>query len=97
MTTLTYPNREGQSPAAKAFVAHRQAVDRAIAASERHQAERVREMRAELQARTGESPLLLVIGILFTVAILVTGFWYYLDRAQCDPMISDRAYSAECR
>jgi len=97
MTALTYPNREGQSAAAKAFIAHRQAVDQAIAASELRQTERAREMRAELEARTGESPVLLVIGILFTVAILVAGFFWYLDRAQCDPVISDRAYSAECR
>ena len=96
MTTLSH-SEQGQSETAKAFVARREAADRAIAAAEAVRAERERQARAELQARTGENPMLLMAGIVLTVIALSIGFWWYMGTARCDPMISDRAYSAECR
>jgi hypothetical protein len=96
MTTLA--RIEGQSDAAKAFVARREAADRAIAAAHAYRAEREAQARAEMQDRVvGESPFMLVVGILLTVIAFSIGFWWYLGVAQCDPMISNRAYSAECR
>jgi hypothetical protein len=97
ISTFTPAEPQGQSEAAKAFVARRQAADRAIAAADARHAERERQARAELQARTGENPLLLMAGIVLTVAALTIGLWWYIGTARCDPMISDRAYSAECR
>ena len=88
---------QGQSAAAKAFVARREAADRAIAAAQAYRAEREAQARAEMQERVGESPLMLMVGIVLTVIALSIGFWWYLGTAQCDPMVSDRAYSAECR
>ena len=88
---------QGQSQEAKAFVARRKAGERAAAEARAAQAARALEARADLEARLGESPVLLMIGILFTVVILVAGFWWYLDTAACDPMISSHAYSAACR
>lgn len=103
MTALTHLEqqtsieRHGQSPAARDFVARRQAADRAIAAANAYRAEREAQARAEMQERLGENPMLLIAGIVLTVIALTIGFWWYLGTAQCDPMISDRAYSAECR
>lgn len=97
MTALTRMERQGQSPEAREFVARRAAADRAIAAADAARAERDARLRAEMQERAGESPMLLMAGIILTVIALSLGFWWYLGTAQCDPMISDRAYSAECR
>ncbi|HXS07741.1 MAG TPA: hypothetical protein VN723_13205 [Rhizomicrobium sp.] len=88
---------QGQSDAAKAFVARREAADRAIAAAKAYRAEREAQARAEMQERVGESPIMLMVGIVLTVIAFSIGFWWYLGTAQCDPMVSDRAYSAECR
>jgi hypothetical protein len=90
-------DRQGQSPEAKAFVARREAADRAIAAARAFRAEREAQARAEMQERVGENPFMLVVGIVLTVIAFSIGFWWYLGVAQCDPVISDRAYSAECR
>ena len=97
MTAFTHIADQGQSDAAKAFVARREAADRAIAAARAYRAERDAQARAEMQERVGESPLPLMVGILLTVIAFAIGFWWYLGVAQCDPVISDRAYSAECR
>jgi hypothetical protein len=97
MTAMMHPGSQGQSPAAREFVARRAAADRAIAAACAARAEREARARAEMRERVGESPMLLVAGIVLTVIAFAIGFWWYLGTAQCDPMISDRAYSAECR
>ena len=101
MTTFTQSalegQRTGQSPEAKAFVARRQAADRAIAAASTYRAEEQARARAEMEERVGDSPIMLMVGIVLTVIALSIGFWWYLGTAQCDPMVSDRAYSAECR
>jgi hypothetical protein len=97
MAALMPSESQGQSPQAREFVARRAAADRAIAAAAAARAERDRQLRAEMQERVGESPMMLMVGIVLTVIALSIGFWWYLGTAQCDPMISDRAYSAECR
>ena len=97
MAALMSSESQGQSPQARAFVARREAADRAIAAAGAYRAERERQLRAQMQERVGESPMMLMVGIVLTVIALSIGFWWYLGTAQCDPMISDRAYSAECR
>ena len=97
MTTLTHPEADGQSAEAKAFVARREAADRAIAAAQAYRAEQQARARAEMQERVNDSPILLMVGIVLTVIALSIGFWWYLGTAQCDPMVSDRASSAECR
>ena|SRR5579871_1345860 len=97
MPTLSTPAMQGQSPEAKAFVARRQAADRAIAEAEAYRAEQQARARAQMQERVNDSPILLMVGILLTVIALSIGFWWYLGSAQCDPMVSDRASSAECR
>ena len=88
---------QGQSETAKAFVARREAADRAIAAARAYRAEQQAQARAEMQERVGESPVMLMVGIVLTVIAFSIGFWWYLGTVQCDPMVSDRAYSAECR
>jgi hypothetical protein len=101
MSALNQPAAEGptnhQSPEARAFVARRDAADRAIAAANARRAEREVQARADMQERVGDNPIMLMVGILLTVLALSIGFWWYLGTAQCDPMVSDRAYSAECR
>lgn len=97
MTSLAQIDSQGQSATAKAFVARREAADRAIAAAAAYRAEQQAQARAQMQERVGESPMMLMVGIVLTVIALSIGFWWYLGTAQCDPMISDRAYSAECR
>lgn len=97
MTTLSHIEPQRQSDAAKAFVARREAADRAIAAARADRAQREAERQAEMQERVGESPFLLMVGIVLTVIALSIGFWWYLGTVQCDPVVSDRAYSAECR
>ena len=101
MTTLNQPVAEGQrnnqSPEAKAFVVRREAADRAIAAANAYRAERELQARADMQERVSDNPMMLMVGIVLTVLALSIGFWWYLGTAQCDPMVSDRAYSAECR
>jgi hypothetical protein len=91
------PAAEGQSPQAREWVARRRAVDHAIAAAQTHRAEQQALAVKDLEQHVGDSPIFLLIGILLTIFLLASAFWWFLDTAQCDPLISSRGLSSACR
>ena len=88
----------GQSEETKAWVARRQAVDRAIAASqERQEKEQAAEQHHTRQVQAGANPIVFILGFVLVFGVLALALWFFIDSAQCDPMITDRGSSAACR
>ncbi|HUO02048.1 MAG TPA: hypothetical protein VMU31_04660 [Rhizomicrobium sp.] len=90
-------DQEGQSPQAKEWVARRDAADRAIENVRRRTEEEEGLKRHDAEVRVQESPILFIIGIICAGIVIVGGLWWFITAVQCDPMISDRAFSSACK
>jgi CHASE3 domain sensor protein len=91
-------DEEGQSDAAKAWVARRDAAAKAVAAVQASiEQARERELRYVEQQEGGGRPIVFIIGIVVVFAILALTEWFFIDRVQCDPMITDRGLGSQCR
>ena len=89
--------QEGQSPQTKEWVARRDAADRASEAV-RHRMEADDAFkRQDAEARVQESPILFIVGVIVAGIFIVGGLWWFITAVQCDPMISDRAFSSACK
>jgi hypothetical protein len=89
---------EGQSESAKAWVARRDAFAKAsaaVAASQKQ--ERAQEQQHVEQRLVGGSPIVFVVGFVVVFGALALLGWFFVERVQCDPMISDRGLSSACR
>ena len=90
-------DEEGQSPETREWVARRQAADQAIEnVRRRTEAEDVQD-RQDQEGRVQESPILFIVGVICAAVIIIGGLWWFLTAVECDPLISDRAYSSACR
>jgi hypothetical protein len=88
---------EGQSPRTKEWIARRDAADRAIEnVRRRTEAEDVVNRHAA-EDRVNESPILFIVGVICAGIVIVGGLWWFITAVQCDPMISDRAFSMACK
>jgi hypothetical protein len=87
---------EGQSETARAWVARRDAVDKAARAI--HEADTVANRRIRPpMLPAGGNPAPFLIGIVaLTLALVIFG-WFFLDRMQCDPVFMDRGLTSACR
>jgi hypothetical protein len=91
-----FPQSE-QSQKTKEWVARRDAADRAAEAV-RHRMEADDALKREdAEKRVQESPILFLIGVIFAGIVIVGGLWWFITAVQCDPMISDRAFSSACK
>jgi hypothetical protein len=98
MVTPLAPEPEGQSEAAKAWVARRDAFASAAAAVEESQKQaRVLEEQHVARQQAGANPVVFVVGFVVVFAALALFAWFFIERVQCDPMISDRGFSGACR
>ena len=98
MTEREPPASGGQSEEAKAWVARRQAADRAIAASQaRQEKEQAAEQRHAVRVQAGANPMVFILGFLVVFGVLALLLWFFIDSVQCDPMITNRGSSAACR
>jgi len=88
---------EGQSPRTKEWVARRDAADRAIENVRRRTEIEDDYRRRNAEERVQESPILFFVGVICAGIVIVGGLWWFISAVECDPVISDRAYSAECR
>jgi hypothetical protein len=88
---------EGQTFQTKDWVARRAAADDAIEAVRKQRAMEQALKIHEMEQRVNESPILLIIGFVVLLFVLVGGLWWFLDKVQCDPMISDRGMSSACK
>jgi hypothetical protein len=90
-------DEEGQSARTKEWIARRGAADRAIENVRRHaEAEDVLK-RHDAEDRVQESPILFIVGVVCAGVVIVGGLWWFITAVQCDPMISDRAFSMACK
>ena len=86
----------GPSPGARAFIAHRAAMDEASAAADAADAERQRRRQVE-QHSNYQNPMAL-LGGLAVLALLLLGFVFVLDRLRSDPWFADcPTGQASCR
>jgi hypothetical protein len=91
------PEPEGQSDTAKAWVARRDATAKAIAAVQASQ-EQARELEMQhVEREGGGSPIVFVVGFVVVFLALALIGWFFIERVECDPMISDRGLSSACR
>ena len=96
------PLRRANPPGSQGLGGARRAeADRAIAASEERggRKKRVAERQQHVQCaqRAGANPMVLILAFLVVLAILALFTWFFIQRVECDPMITDRGYSQECR
>ena len=97
MTDHESSELDGQTLQTRDWVARRAAADDAIEAVRKHRAiEQELKVRA-MEQRVSESPVLLMIGFVILLCVLLGGLWWFLDKVQCDPMISDRGMSSLCK
>jgi len=90
-------DEEGQSARTKEWIARRDAADRAIEKVRRRtEAEDVFK-RDAAEDRVQESPILFIVGVICAGIVIVGGLWWFITAVQCDPMISDRAFSMACK
>jgi hypothetical protein len=90
-------DEEGQSARTKEWIARRDAADRAIEnVRRRTEAEDVFK-RHDAEDRVQESPILFIVGVVCAGIVIVGGLWWFITAVQCDPMISDRAFSMACK
>jgi hypothetical protein len=89
---------EGQSEAARAWVARRDAFAKAAAdvAASQKQERALEQSHVEQQLASG-SPVVFVVGFVVVFGALALLGWFFIERVQCDPMISDRGLSSACR
>ena len=87
---------QGQSQETREWVARRAAADRAIAEAQAEQEKDRAGRLREMEHRVGDNPLALVIGFVLVLGVLLLGFWWFISKVECDPMISDRGMSAAC-
>jgi hypothetical protein len=88
----------GQSATTREWVARRDAAAEASAmVQERNREERDVERLQIEQENTGGNPLLFLFGFFVVFLVLAAASWFFVERAQCDPMISDRGMSSACR
>jgi hypothetical protein len=98
MVTPLPPEPEGQSETAKAWVARRDAFAKAAAAVQESQKQaRVLEEEHVERQQAAANPYIFVLGFVVVFAALALFGWFFIERVQCDPMISDRGFSSECR
>jgi hypothetical protein len=88
---------EGQSPRTKEWVARRDAADRAVEHVRRDVAREESLNRHDAEERVQESPILFMVGVVCAGLIIIGGLWWFITAVQCDPLISDRAFSTACR
>ncbi|HEX4369700.1 MAG TPA: hypothetical protein VH019_00005, partial [Rhizomicrobium sp.] len=53
--------------------------------------------RHDAEDRVNESPILFIVGVICAGTVIVGGLWWFITAVQCDPMISDRAFSMACK
>jgi hypothetical protein len=88
---------EGPSARTKEWIARRDAADRAIE-NVRLRTEAEDEFkRHAAEERVAESPILFIVGVIFAGIVIVGGLWWFITAVQCDPLISDRAFSSACK
>lgn len=90
-------DNEGQSERTKEWLARREAADRAIENVRKRTEEEEAGRRRSQEERVNESPILLIVGIVCAGIVIVGGLWWFISAVECDPVISDRAYSSACR
>jgi len=90
-------DEHGQSPRTKEWVARRDAADRAIETVRRRTQEEETLNRRDAENRVNENPILFIAGVIFAGIVIVGGLWWFISAVECDPIISDRAYSTACR
>lgn len=90
-------DEKGQSPETREWVKRRQAADEAIAhVRRRTDAEDVLKRR-DAENRVNENPMLFIVGLICAAVVIIGGLWWFITAVQCDPLISDRAFSSACR
>ena len=90
-------DKDGQSPRTREWVERRDAADRAIENVRRRTEKEDDYRRRDAEERVQESPILFFVGVICAGVIIIGGLWWFISAVECDPVISDRAYSAECR
>ena len=90
-------DEHGQSPRTREWVERREAADRAIENVRRRTEADDAEKRRDAEERVNENPILFIVGVIGAGIVIVGGLWWFITAVECDPLISDRAYSAECR
>lgn len=90
-------DEEGQSPGTKEWLARRAAADRAIENVRRRTEEEEDLKRRDAEDRVNENPILFIAGVIIAGIVIVGGLWWFITAVECDPVISDRAYSSACR
>jgi hypothetical protein len=88
---------EGPSARTKEWIARRDAADRAIENVRRRTEEEDVFKRHDAEDRVNESPILLIVGVLCAGAVIVGGLWWFITAVECDPLISDRGMTSECK
>ncbi|HKD48365.1 MAG TPA: hypothetical protein VKB67_11835 [Rhizomicrobium sp.] len=88
---------QGQSPQTREWVARRDAADRAVENVRRRTDAEDALRRRDQEDRVNESPILFIVGIIFAGIVIVGGLWWFITAVECDPLISDRAFSTACR
>jgi len=90
-------DEDGQSPGTREWVRQRDAADLAIANVRRQVEQEEQILRRDAEERVNESPVLFIVGVICAGIVIVGGLWWFITAVECDPMISDRAYSTACR
>lgn len=88
---------QGQSPRTREWVKRRDAADRAIENVRRRTQEEDDLKRRDAENRVNENPILFIAGVIIAGIVIVGGLWWFISAVECDPVISDRAYSSACR
>jgi hypothetical protein len=88
---------QGQSPRTKEWIARRDAADRAIENVRRRTEEEDILKRHDAEDRVQESPILFIAGVIFAGIVIVGGLWWFITAVECDPLISDRGMTSECK
>lgn len=88
---------EGQSPQAREWVERRQAADQAILDVRRRTSRDESLRREDAENRVNENPILFIVGVICAGVVIVGGLWWFISAVECDPLISDRAFSTACR
>lgn len=90
-------DNEGQSPQTREWIARRDAADAAIENVRRRTDAEDAIRRQAQEERVQESPILFMVGIVCAAVVIIGGLWWFITAVECDPLISDRGMSAECR
>ena len=88
---------EGPSPRTKEWIARRDAADAAIENVRRRTEAEDNDKRRDQEERVNENPILFIAGVIFAGIVIVGGLWWFITAVECDPLISDRAFSMACR